>query len=72
MAKVERRLVSNMDTGVQFLGKESNFHYHAHKLCLLKADAKFNGRERVMPPELREKLNFLPKNVPYYLSRGAC
>ena len=59
--------------GVQFLGKESNSHYHAHKLCMLKADAKFNGRELVLPPELiREKLNFLSKNVPYYLSGGAC
>ena len=31
VARAERRLVSNLATGVQFLGKESNSHYHAHK-----------------------------------------
>ena len=31
VARAERRLVSNLSTGVQFLGKESNSHYNANK-----------------------------------------
>ena len=38
--RAERRLVSNLATGVQFLGKESNSHYHAHRVCLVKARAR--------------------------------
>ena len=30
VARAERRLVSNLATGLQFLGKESNSHYHLH------------------------------------------
>ena len=57
VSRTERRLVSNLATGVQFMGKESNSHYHAHKLCLLKADVTFTGKKLVVPPELRGKLN---------------
>jgi len=57
VSRAERRLVSNLATGVHFLGKESNSHYHAHKLCLVKADAKFSGTKLVLLPDLRGKLN---------------
>ena len=53
VSRAEQRLVSNLATGVQFLGKESNSHYHAHKLCLVKADATFSGTKLVVPPDLR-------------------
>ena len=45
VARAEWRLVSNLTTGVQFLGRESNSHYHAHKSCLTKADATFSGQK---------------------------
>ena len=32
VARMEWRMVSNLITGAQFLGKESNSHYHAHEL----------------------------------------
>ena len=57
VARAERRLVSNLSTGVQFLGRESNSHYHAHKVCLMKADPAFNGAKLVVPDDLRDKLN---------------
>ena len=34
VARMERWMVSNLTTGAQFLGKESNSHYHAHMSCL--------------------------------------
>ena len=57
VSRAEQRLVPNLATGVQFMGKESNSHYHAHKLCLVKADATFTGKKLVVLPELRGKLN---------------
>jgi hypothetical protein len=57
VSRAERRLVSNLATGVQFLGKESNSHYHAHRVCLVKADATFSGAKLVVPPDVKENLN---------------
>ena len=37
VARAEQRLVSNLSTGVQFLERASNSHYHAHKGCLMRA-----------------------------------
>ena len=34
VSHAERRLVSNLSTGSQFLGRESNSHYHLHMKCL--------------------------------------
>ena len=34
VAQAERRLVSNLVTGTQFLGRESNSHYHLHMACI--------------------------------------
>ena len=33
-ARAERRIISNVTTGTQFLAKESNSHYHVHLRCL--------------------------------------
>ena len=49
--------MSNLATGVQFLGKESNSHYHAHRVCLVKADATFSGAKLFVPPDVKENLN---------------
>ena len=54
VSRAVRRLVSNLATGVQFLGKESNSHYHAHRVCLVKADATFSGAKLVVPPDVKE------------------
>ena len=51
VARAESRLVSNLTTGVQFLERESNLHYHAHKSCLTKADSTFDGQKLVIPPK---------------------
>ena len=34
VARAERRLVSYLVTGTQFLGREYNSHYHLHMACL--------------------------------------
>ena len=56
VARAERRLVSNLSTGVQFLGRESNSHYHLHMMCLRSADGTFNGSDMVIPEDVRAKL----------------
>ena len=43
VAHPERRLISNPITGAQFIGKESNLHYHAHMKCLKIVDSSFSG-----------------------------
>ena len=50
------RLVSNLITGVQFLRKESNSHYHAHRVSLMKTDATFSGA-KLVPPDVKENFN---------------
>ena len=61
MAHAERRLVSNLFTGKQFLGRESNSHYHLHLLCLKKADPSFIGKSLVVPEELKPLLTAVQK-----------
>ena len=38
VARAERQMISNVVTGVQFLGCESNSHYHCRLSCLQMAD----------------------------------
>ena len=45
VARAERRLVSNLVTGSQFLGRESNSHYHLSMQCLRKADSTFMSKD---------------------------
>ena len=58
VARAERRLVSNLATGTQFLGRESNSHYHLHMACLKAADSTFTGdQDLVIPDDVKTKLN---------------
>ena len=57
VARAERRMISNVVTGVQFLGHESNSHYHCRLSCLQMADPSFQGMNLVVPDEIRSKLN---------------
>ena len=62
VARAERRLISNLATGTQFLGRESNSHYHLHMACLKEADSAFTGdQDLVIPDEVKIKLNNFQK-----------
>ena len=61
VARAERRLVSNLSTGAQFLGRESNSHYHLHTSCLKLAKPSFTGEELVIPDEVKDKLTAFQK-----------
>ena len=61
VARAERRLVSNLATGLQFLGKESNSHYHLHIMCLRASGASFKGTDLVIPDDVKAQLNSLQK-----------
>ena len=61
VARAERRLVSNLITGIQFLGRESNSHYHLHMMCLKLAKPSFTGEELVIPDEVKSKLTAFQK-----------
>lgn len=62
VARAERRLVSNLATGIQLLGRESNSHYHLHMACLKAADSAFTGdQDLVIPDEIKIKLNNFQK-----------
>ena len=52
-------MISNVVTGVQFLGRESNSHYHCCLSCLqvIARLAPFQGVNLVVPDEVRSKLN---------------
>ena len=58
MSRLERRLVSNLATGAQFLGKESNSHYHAHMACLQQS---FKGADLIIPEEVKIRLSAFQK-----------
>ena len=61
VARAERRLVSNLVTGTQFVGRESNSHYHLHMTCLKLAQPSFTGEELVIPDEVKSKLTAFQK-----------
>ena len=58
VAQAERRLVSNLATGVQFFGRESNSHYHFHISCLRKADPGFGV---VSPDDVQSRMSAMQK-----------
>ncbi len=43
VSRAERRMVSNLSTGAQFMGRESNSHYHLHLHCIRIACSSFHG-----------------------------
>jgi hypothetical protein len=61
VARAERRLVSNLVTGTQFLGRESNSHYHLHMACLMLAKPSFTGEELMIPDEVKNQLTAYQK-----------
>ena len=61
VARTERRLVPNVATGVIFLGRVSNSHYHLHLACITKADPSFKGPDLKVPIAVKSKLNMYQK-----------
>ena len=53
VARLERRTISNPSTGVQFLSRESNSHYHLNLSCLCKASPAFSWDKLVIPPDIK-------------------
>ena len=44
-----------MATGINFLGRGFNSHYHAH-LSYLKLACPFSGLQLIVPPDIKAKL----------------
>ena len=61
MMELMRRLICNLATGVQFLGKESNSHYHLHLSCLKSADVSFTGKDLMVPDDIKPALSAVQK-----------
>jgi len=61
VAHAERRLICNLATGAQFLGKESNSHYHLHLSCLRGADMSFTARDLMVPDDIKNALSAVQK-----------
>ena len=61
VARAERKLVSNLVTGTQFLGRESSSHYHLHMACLKLANPSFTGEELVITDEVKINLTAYQK-----------
>ena len=59
VSRAERRLVSNLSTGSQFLGRESNSHYHLHMKCLSTVCPAFNGRLLEIPHNVKANLSLM-------------
>ena len=60
VARVEKRIISNPNTGVQFT-KECNYHYHARLNCLLQANTSFKGDDLVIPANMIAGLTIYQK-----------
>lgn len=56
VSRPERRLIQNTDTGVAFLGKESNSHYHVRLTCIQRVSPHFTGSQMLIPNDVREGL----------------
>ena len=61
VSRAERQLVSNLSTGSQFLGRESNSHYHLHMKCLSTVCPAFNGRMLEIPHNVKANLSLMQK-----------
>ena len=61
VSRAERRIISNLATGTQFLGKETNSHYHLKISCIKAADHTFQGPELVIPQAIKERLTTCQK-----------
>ena len=54
-------MVSNLITGANFIGRESNSHYHAHMHCLRQASPSFSGGDLVVPEDVKKVLSPVQK-----------
>jgi len=61
VAHAERCLICNLATGVQFLRKESNSHYHLHLSCLRGADISFTTRDLMVSDDIKNALLVVQK-----------
>ena len=61
VAHAERRIVSNLATGSQFLGRESNSHYHAHMRSLKMVNSSFMEKDLIIPSTVQEHLTPIQK-----------
>lgn len=56
VARSERKLIFNMVNQTQFLGRESNSHYHCLLRCLKTVSPQFKGSDLVIPDAVRAVL----------------
>ena len=61
VAHTERWIVSNLATGTQFLGRDSNSHYHAHMTCLKMVKSSFIEKDLIIPSTVQEHLTPIQK-----------
>jgi hypothetical protein len=53
----EKACFSRLSTGSQFLGRESNSHYHLHMKCLSTVCPSIHGSQPEIPDSVKVKLN---------------
>ena len=56
VARSERKLIFNMANQTQFLGRESNSHYHCLLSCLKIVSPQFKGSDLVIPDSVKAGL----------------
>jgi hypothetical protein len=61
VSRMERRLISNMSTGVNYFGRESNSHYHCIVSCLKFADPNFDPKNLQVPESVKKDLTICQK-----------
>ena len=61
VARAERRMVTNLVTGTQFLGREGNSHYHARETGLKQVCPQFRGADLIIPEDLKSSLTSYQK-----------
>ena len=63
VARAKHRMVTNLATGTQFLGRESNSHYNARVTCLKQVCPQFRGEDvdLIIPEELKSSLTQFQK-----------
>jgi hypothetical protein len=61
VARMERWGISNLNTGVQFLGRERNSHYYLHLQCLRAVEPSFTGSALQIPYDIKAQLSNIQK-----------
>ena len=63
IARSERHLDENVSTGVKFMGRPSNSHYHIHLACIQLVYPQFMGHMLIIPEEVKERLTTAQKKT---------